>query len=195
VTRPPRLGSFGARLELGLVAFTPAMALLAWRARQQWAWVAFAVPAAVGALVAVVAVLLVRRGNPEPYTLVSIEDLGDEVIGHVASFLLPAVVDVGTSGEQAVIAALVLALIVHIHVATGRVHVSPLLYLLGYRVLRATTDTGVAFHLVARSDVSGWTGPRRLVPLGASLLVERPGDVAPRGDGTTPSPEAARAGP
>lgn len=159
------------------MAFSPAMALLAYRARGDLLWVIiFVVPALFGVLIAVVAAQVVRRGNPEPFVLASIEDASDEVIGHVGSYLLPAVVDVGQSTEQAVIAAIALALIIQIHIATGRVHVNPLLYLFGYRTYRATSSTGVAYYLIARTDVSGWDGAQRLVPLGASLLVERPRD-------------------
>ena len=159
------------------MAFSPAMALLAFRAREDVAWLLiFGIPAVLGLLVAVVAAVLVRRGNAEPFAFDTIDDAGDEVIGHVGAYLLPAVVDVGQSTEQAIIAAIAMALIVQIHIATGRVHVNPLLYLLGYRTYRATSSTGVAYYLVARTDVSRWVSTRRLVPLGASLLVERPRD-------------------
>ena len=180
--RPPRLGSRSARVELGLIAFAPAMALLAFRARDDTIWLlVFAVPALVGCVVGVIAAILVSRGNPEPYSLETIDDAGEEVIGHIGSYLLPAVVDVGQSSEEALIAAVALALIVHIHIATGRVHVNPLLYVFAYRVYRATSSTGVAYYLVARTDASSWVGSRRLVPLGASLLIERSRDIVEQG--------------
>lgn len=182
VTRPPRLGSRSARLELGLMAFSPAMALLAARARDDLLWVVvFGVPALLGVIVAVVAARLVRKGNPEPFVLESIEDASDEVVGHVGSYLLPVVVDIGGSTEQAVIAAIALALIIQIHIATGRVHVNPLLYVFGYRTYRATSSTGVAYYLIASTDVGGWDGSHRLVPLGASLLVEPRQSTGPQG--------------
>ncbi|MGH9119062.1 MAG: hypothetical protein ACRD0A_14625 [Acidimicrobiales bacterium] len=150
------------------------MALLAYRARGDVLWVLiFGVPALLGVLLAVVGMRVVRRGNPELFDLKSIEDASDEVIGHVGSYLLPAVIDVSQSTEQAVIAAIALALIIQIHIATGRVHVNPLLYLFGYRTYRATSSNDVAYYLIARTDVSSWDRPHRLVPLGASLLVER----------------------
>lgn len=156
------------------MAFSPAMALLAYRAREDHIFLLlFGAPAALGVLVALVAVRSVRRGNAEPFVLDTIEDAGDEVLGHVGSYLLPAIVDVGQSTEQATIAALVLLLIVQIHIVTGRVHVNPLLYLFGYRTYRAISSTGVAYYLIARTDVSNWDSSRRLVPLGASLLIER----------------------
>lgn len=160
------------------MAFSPAMALLAYRARDDTVFLLiFGIPAVLGVCVGVAALRVVQRGNAEPFVLDKIEDAGDEVIGHVGSYLLPAIVDVSQSTEQAVIAALVLLLIVHIHVATGRVHVNPLLYVFGYRTYRATSCSGVAYYLIARTDVSAWELSRRLVPLGASLLVERRGDT------------------
>ncbi len=164
------------------MAFSPAMALLAFRAREDTVWLLiFGIPALLGLSVAVVAAVVVRRGNAEPFTFDTIDDASDEVIGHVGSYLLPAVVDVGESTEQAIIAAIALALIVHIHIATGRVHVNPMLYLLGYRTYGATSSTGVAYYLVARTDVSGWDSSRRLVALGASLLVERSRETGAQG--------------
>jgi hypothetical protein len=181
VTRPPRLGSLAVRVELGLSAFAPAMVLLAIRTRQEWLWLAFALPAAIGVLVGVGAALVVRRTSPEPFRFASIEDAGREVLGHVGSYLLPVIVDVSASTEEVVIAGLALALIVQIHIVTGRVHINPLLYLFGYRVYHATSDTGVAYYLVARSDVSMWRDTHMCAPLGSSVLVERRHPGRPRG--------------
>jgi len=182
VNRPPRRGSLPVRLELGLLSFAPALALLAFKARDDAAWfVVFALPALVGCMVGLVAIALVARGNPEPFTLEDIRDLGSDVVGYVGSYLLAAVVDVGESFEQNLVVAIALGLIIQIHIATGKVFINPLLYLVGYRVYEATTDTGVTYYLLARTEVSDWSGPRPLVQLGASLLVERPTDTKPAG--------------
>jgi hypothetical protein len=177
VTRPPRLGSRSVRVELGLFAFVPVLVLLAIRSRHEWLWWCFAVPAAVGVVVAVGAAVVVARTNSEPYTFDAIEDASEDVLGHVGSYLLPVVLDVGKSAEEVVIAAVVLALIIQVHIVTGRVHVNPLLYVLGYRIYHATTDTGVAYYLVAKSDVSTWSEAHRCAPLGSSVLVERRRDA------------------
>lgn len=171
--RPPRLGSLAVRLELGMIAFTPVMALLAVRTRHDWLWLVFATPAAVGCAIAVGYWATLRGTSPEPYRFDRIDDAGNEVLGHIGSYLLPVVIDIGSSSEEVVIAACALALIVQIHVMTGRVHVNPLLYLFGYRVYRAVTDTGVSYSLIARSDVTAWTGPHPCAPIGSSILVER----------------------
>ena len=171
-SRPPRRSSLRVRLELGLVAFSPALILLAVRSRDSgWAWL-FIVPAAVGILVLVAGILIVQRGSPDPFGFGDIADLSGEVLGHIGAYLLPALIVTSRSTEEIVISAIVVALIIHIHVATGRVFVNPLLYLLGYRIYSAESG-GTTFYLIARSDVSAWTSARHCVRVGSSVLVER----------------------
>ena len=171
-SRPPRRSSFRVRLELGLAAFAPVLGLLAFRSRGSgWAWL-FLFPAVVGIAVLVVGVLIVRRGNSEPFDFGDIEDLSGEVLGHIGAYLLPVLIDTSKSTEEIVISAIVVALIIHIHVATGRIFVNPILYLFGYRIYSAETG-GTTFYLIAKSDVSGWTAPRRCIRIGSSVLVER----------------------
>ena len=171
-SRPPRRGSLRVRLELGLAAFAPALGLLAFRSRgSDWVWL-FLVAAAIGVIVLVRGVIIVRRGNAEPLDLDDIEDLSGEILGHIGAYLLPVLIDTSQSPEEIVISAIVVALIIHIHVATGRVFVNPLLYLLSYRIYSAKTG-GTTFYLVAKSDVSAWAAPRRCIRIGSSVLVER----------------------
>ncbi len=172
VERPPRRGSLLIRLELGLAAFAPALGLLAFRAwGSDLAWL-FLVPAAFGVVVLLFGAVVVAKGNPERFVFGDIEDASDEILGHIGAYLLPVLVNTSASTEEIVISAIVVGLIIHIHVATGRVHVNPLLYLFGLRVYGATAhDT--AYYLVARSDVSEWTGGQPCVQIGANVLVER----------------------
>ncbi len=173
--RPPRRGSLRIRLELGLAAFAPAFGLLSFRSREsRWAWVFVAV-AGAGVVIIAAGALIVRRGNAESFEFGDVEDLGEEILGHIGAYLVPAFVATSGSTEEIVTAAVILALIVQIHVATGRVFVNPLLYLVGYHVYAAQVD-GVSYYLVARTDVAGWASPRRCVQLGSSVLVERVGE-------------------
>lgn len=175
MSAPPRLGPTRVRLELGLLAFAPALAMVAFRARSQsWWWLCFAVPAILGCVVAMVAAVVLQRANGEPYEFEEIEDLGGEMISHVGTYLIAVVVDFSKSIEEVVIAGLGLALIVQIHVATGRVYVSPLLYLFGRRTYRATTkEKNATYYLIARTDPSEWKGTRRCAALGSSILIEK----------------------
>ncbi|MEM9518959.1 MAG: hypothetical protein AAGA37_06555 [Actinomycetota bacterium] len=171
-SRPPQRSSFRVRLELGLAAFAPALGLLAFRSRESdWVWL-FLVPAALGLVVLVAGFAIVRRGSPDPFTFDDIKDLSGEVLGHIGAYLLPVFIDTTKSTEETLISAIVVALIIHIHVATGRVFVNPLLYLLGFRVYSASTG-GATVYLIARSDVAAWSAPRRCVRTGSSVLVER----------------------
>ena len=171
-SRPPRRSSFRVRLELGLAAFAPALGLLAFRSRcSGWALL-FLAPTVAGIFVLLVGVWIVRRGNSEPLAFGDIQDLSREVLGHIGAYLLPVFIGTSQSTEEIVISAIVVGLIIHIHVATGRIFVNPILYLLGYRIYLAETG-GTTFYLVARSDVSCWRDPRRCVRIGSSVLVER----------------------
>ncbi|GAA2007287.1 YpmS family protein [Microbacterium ulmi] len=171
--RPPRRGPLLVRIELGLAAFAPAFALIGLRSwGQWWSWAFFAL-AAVGILVLVVGALYVARGNPDPIALDEIQDASDQVVGYIAAYIVPVVIDTSTSTLNAVIATVALFVVFLIHVATGRVHINPLLYLLGYRVYTAKTKEGTSFFLVARTDVADWTDEHPLVDLASSVLVER----------------------
>lgn len=172
MTRPPRRGPLQVRLELALAAFAPAFLLVALRSGTQWwSWVFFAL-AAAGVLVLVVGGVLVATGNPEQFELIEIVDASEEVIGYVAAYIVPVLIDPSASQLNAIIAAGALFLVFLIHVSTGRVHVNPLLYLIGYRVYQAKTATA-SYALIARSEVADWVGERPLVDVSASILVEK----------------------
>jgi hypothetical protein len=170
---PPRLGRLRERVELTFAAFVPAFALLAARTFGTWWFWLFTALAAAGLVFLAVLAVLVRHGNPEPFAVDAVEDKGDDVLGHVGAYLLPVVLDPAAGTRQVVISALVLGLIVQIHVATGRVHVNPLLYLGGRRVHTGVSG-GQTYYVVSRTDPATWAQRRpRLVSVGASLLVEK----------------------
>jgi hypothetical protein len=169
--RPPRRGSLAVRLELGLAAFAPALGLIAFRTwGSQLAWL-FAVPAAAGVVVLVWGAVLVVSGNPEPFVFGTIKDQSGEILGHIGAYLLPVLVNTASSTEDIAIVAVVMGVILLVHVSTGRVHVNPLLYLIGRRVYEATAND-TAYFLIARTDVSEWISAQPCVQVGANLLVE-----------------------
>lgn len=172
IVRPPRLGSLRVRAELTLAAFAPVFALIALRSwGEWWAWV-FAGVAALGLVVLVCGAVLIATEGTEEYELTEIDDASEEITGYIAAYIVPVVIDTSASALNATIAGAALALIVIVHVSTGRVHVNPLLYVLGYRVYRARTDKA-AYVLIARSDVADWMGGRQLVGFTAGVLVEK----------------------
>jgi hypothetical protein len=170
---PPRLGPLRQRMELSFAAFVPAFALFAVRTYGTgWFWL-FLSLAATGVVFLGVLALLVRSGNPEPFEIEAVVDKGDDVLGHVGAYLLPVVLDPSGGTRQMVVSVLVLALIVQIHVSTGRVHVNPLLYVVGRRVHSAVSG-GQTYYVVSRTDPASWVRKRPLfVSVGSSLLVER----------------------
>jgi hypothetical protein len=174
--RPPRLANLRVRFELGLAAFAPAFILLAVRTRHNALVWLFVVPAAAGLVVLAYGTFVVAKGNAERFTFGPIDDLGGEILGHIGAYLLPLLVGPASSSEDILTTAVIMAVIVHIHVATGRVLCNPLLYLLGRRVYSATVG-GDAFYLVATSDVSRWVSAQPCVQIGTSVLVEKaPGE-------------------
>lgn len=169
---PPRRGPLLARMELALAAFAPAFLLIGLRSGDAWwSWVFYTLTA-VGVLVLAVGGFLVATGNTEQFELTEIEDASDQIVGYIAAYIVPVLIDPSASALNAIIAAAALFLVFVVHVATGRVHVNPLLYLIGYRVYTAKTDTA-SFALIARSEVADWTGERALVDLPSSVLVEK----------------------
>ena len=171
-TRPPRRGKLLPRLELALAAFAPAFLLIALRSGEAWwSWVFYALTG-VGVLLLVGGGVLVATGQPEQFELTEIEDASDQVVGYIAAYIVPVLIDPSASPLNASISAAAMFLVFVIHVATGRVHVNPLLYLLGYRVYTAKTATA-SYALIARSEVADWVGNRALVDLTSSVVVEQ----------------------
>lgn len=171
-TRPPRRGPLPVRIELATAAFAPAFGLIALRSwGQWWAWV-FLGLMIVGIGILLIGVVLVGTGNPEPYVLEEIKDSSAEAVGYIGAYIVPVVIDTSKSDLNAIVATLGLFLVFVIHVATGRVHINPLLYLVGYRIYAASTEK-TSFALIARSDVADWTSSHQLVEIGSSILVEK----------------------
>lgn len=162
---------------MGVAAFCPAFALMAIRLAYEApvvaaGWLALAL---LGLLSTGAVLWTVRSGNAEPIVFGDIEDAGSEVVGHVASYIIPIVVDPSQSPEQVVIATVSLLTIFWIHIATGKVLVSPLLYAFGRRAYVGCSVQGPTYFLVARSDPALW-GERPVAcrPVGAAILVEAP---------------------
>lgn len=171
--RPPRRGSLRARAELSLAAFSPAFALMVWRAwGEPLAWV-FGIAALLGLLTVALVIWAIRTGNPEPFTFGDISDSSADVLGHIGSYLAVAVIDPKASASEAALSLAVFGLIFLIHVSVGLVHVNPLAYMFGYRVYTGTTTQDTAYYLVVKSEVADWNGPQHLIRVDPGLLVER----------------------
>ena len=163
---------YALRLELGLAAFAPAIALLAIRTRSEvWLAATLGAIAAVSLLVMAATIMMVLKGSQEPFEFTRIEDLGREVMGHVGAYLIPLLIGSPDSPEEISIGVITLAVIIHLHIATGRVLINPVLYFLGLHLYRAWSGSQV-YYLVARSDVAKWTASKLCVQVTAGIVVE-----------------------
>ncbi|MDP8932239.1 MAG: hypothetical protein M3O70_27680 [Actinomycetota bacterium] len=170
--RPPRRGRLVSRIELHVAATSPLFALLAWRLWERpWFWL-FLVLAGLGLLLIVLLLLGARLQQPDPFEFDEIVDLGDQVAGHVVGYLLPFLVQPSASEAEVWLTIGVLLVLGLILVQSNRVHLNPLLYLVGYRVYSAVTR-GKSYYLVARSDLSRLDEPLLAAEVPGGLLVER----------------------
>lgn len=111
------------------------------------------------------------RTAAEPIVIDSVHDVGPEIAGYLATYLLPFVTVAEPSGRD--LAAYIIFLLVTglIYVRSEMTQINPTLYILGRRVVSIRTSGGWAGHIVARSSVeSGAT--LRVVPLNPSVRIE-----------------------
>ena len=119
--RPPPRPSLPIRMELGLAAFAPVVGLLAYRTRSiPWAALLLGVVSLAGLVLMVIGVCTISKGSKEPFQFARIEDLGSEVLGHVGAYLVPLLVDGRDSQEEVILGIVILAIIIQIHIATGK---------------------------------------------------------------------------
>lgn len=128
--------------------------------------------AAAGAVCLGAALFAARLAvEPRDRVLVSVEDRGGDVAGYLATYLLPFVV-VAEPTRRDVTAYLLFVLLVGvIYTRSSLLSVNPLLYLAGYRLLRAETTSGERIWLLCRSDPP--TGvPVRVRAVAAGLALQ-----------------------
>lgn len=173
-TRPPRRGRLISRVELHIAQWAPLFALLGWRFRGSvWSWF-FLVLAAVGLLLMALSLLGARMQEPDPFKFDVIEDLGDQVTGHVVGYLLPFVIGPHPTYTEAALVAAVLGVLSVIQIQSNRVHLNPLLYLIGYRIYSASSK-GNSYYLLARSDLTNHTEALLAAEIPGGILIERRG--------------------
>lgn len=102
------------------------------------------------------ALLITRRARRRmlsySVTVRSVEDLGGEVGGYLASYLLPFVTVANPNGRDLVGYGLFLLVALVIYVRSNLVRVNPTFYLFGYRVLRITFGKSGHQFLLARTE-------------------------------------------
>jgi hypothetical protein len=112
--------------------------------------------ASVAVLGASDAWLMTRRahakGLPVVIRVTTVDDVGAEVGGYLASYLLPFVVVQTPTGTDLIGYFLFLLVALVVYVRSDLVRVNPTFYLLGYRVLRVGTRTGAHRYLLTRQE-------------------------------------------
>lgn len=166
-----------ARLRLFVSSYAPAFVIFAVRFN------GFALRLCCGAValigVADSATILrraVRKTLPYEIAISSVEDVGGEVSGYLASYLLPFVTVSSPSPRDLVGYGIFLVVAAIVYVRSDLVRVNPTLYLFGYRVLSVTFGERGQQYLITRRT------PRPATPVSvvdvAGVLLATGGDVA-----------------
>lgn len=106
---------------------------------------------AAAGVAALLAIIWVHSGTNGPEMIIaSVNNAGGEAASYLAGYLLPFVTvsqpgwrDVCAYGAFIVVAGIV-------HSRTSAIQVNPLLFLLGWRILQVTTDSGATVFLITR---------------------------------------------
>ena len=85
-------------------------------------------------------------------TVTRCEDVGAEVSGYLASYLLPFVTAPNPTSRDLLAYGLFLLVALVVYVRSDLVRVNPSFYLLGYRVLRVTLHSGANRYLLTRRE-------------------------------------------
>ena len=83
-----------------------------------------------------------RHIEPVAFSIVEVVDRGAEVAGYMVAYLLPFLVVTAPSWTDVAAYSLFLIITGLIYVRSDMIHINPLLYVVGYRVLQLTTDGG-----------------------------------------------------
>lgn len=172
-TRPPGRGSLGARVELLISSFAPLFAILGIRLWERPGWGAAFLVLAVWGLGVLARLLWLRRTQaPDIVVFDKVEDLGDQVAGHVTGYLVPFLVPSDASVGDLILTVATLLLIATILVQSNRVHLNPLLYVIGYRIYNATAGSK-SYYLIARCEMSSQSGDFAMVEVDQSIAMEK----------------------
>jgi hypothetical protein len=165
--RVESLGSWLIRARLFVVSYAPLAAIFAARAAPHWLW--SGILAAVTIVGFVDGFRLVRgtaRKSSHFVTVETVEDQGNAVSGYLATYLLPFLGTMPSSIGDGVAYGFYFATAFVVYAKSNLALVNPTLYVLGWRIYRATLH-GRSTLLVTR----------RLVRSGDSVTVTRLLDI------------------
>lgn len=112
-----------------------------------------------------------RRTGSDPLLIKNVQDVGSDVSGYLATYLLPFLTVAQPNLRDIIAYALFIVVAGLIYVRSDMSQINPTLYLLGMKVLRVTTEEGWNGYIIAHSSIA--TG-RELssVPLNNEVRVE-----------------------
>lgn len=96
---------------------------------------------------------LVGHKEPESLKVEDVRDLGGEVAGYLATYLLPFVTVTEPSGRDLVGYGLFLLVTAVIYVRSEMVQINPAMYLIGRRVVSIWTSDGSHCYLITRNPL------------------------------------------
>ena len=170
--RPPRRGRLTSRILLHLAAFVPLYAMLAWRLFcTNWFLVFFALTA-LGCIAIIYTLAGAAIQEGEPFDFDDITDVGDQVADQVVGYLLPLLVDGHAANAEVWVTTIILFVLALILIQSNRVHLNPVFFFFGFRVYTATSN-GIAYYLLARSDLSDLQEKLIAADIPGGLLVEK----------------------
>lgn len=135
-------------------SYAPLFAILALRFEPRWLVITCVLLALAG-VAALLSLLLAQRSvGVGSHVIVTIQDAGGEAAAYLGAYLLPFLTISEPSLRDLAAYGLFLAVAAVIYIHTPIVQINPLLYVIGYRVLRAKDSNDAAFYLVCRSNVA-----------------------------------------
>ncbi|MFE6387230.1 hypothetical protein [Nocardiopsis dassonvillei] len=95
-----------------------------------------------------------KRNNPSPFKIESVSPAGSEAASYLAAYLLPFMTSSTPSWTDLISYFLFLCIAALIHFHSSIVQINPLLYLMGYRVLRIRDNKGLNAYMVTRREIT-----------------------------------------
>jgi hypothetical protein len=151
------------RIRLFFSSYAPLFAIAALRFPSTGLKVACGILCVFGLTTACLVVRAAAKIEPDPMTVEEVSDLGAEVAGYLATYLLPFVVVPDPSASDLIAYALFLAIAGAVYVQSDMLQINPTLYLARYRVFAVRTSDDWEGYLISR------VRPER----GATLLASR----------------------
>lgn len=113
-----------------------------------------------------------KKTSASPYKITHVQPAGTEAASYLAAYLLPFITTSTPSILDLVSYAIFFIMAALIHIHTSVAQINPLLYIMGFRVLRIRTKFGLNAYLVTRRHVHE-DEVIKASKFGDDLLIER----------------------